>query len=204
MQLTPISPIPVRTGFAPSIAPIAPPRDEQPPRPGTGPDARRPAPANAPAAIAAANDGVLRLLAPVANPPIVDFPGIVTGDQFKIVKGSKVGFLGVKGDAKITHFAPDAATFEVKAGAFGIKVDVVVEVVQTGPDTVRISSRGSGFPDTSAEGRVVARRTNYVEFVNTDGSDDRTIIRHDGNGRVEIDAVVPTFGKAHLILEKQA
>ena len=204
MQLATISQHPVSSIAAPSLATAVQPLEEQPPKPGTG-VGLFPAPANAPIAFAGASDGALRLFAPtVDSPPLVDFPGIATGDRFAIVKGSKVGFLGVKGDAQITHFAPDAATFAVRAGAFGVKVDVVVAVVQTGPDTVRISSRGTGIPDTSAEGRIVERRTNYVEFARISDPTERTIIRHDGKGGIVIDTVVPTFGAAHLVLEKQA
>jgi hypothetical protein len=145
-----------------------------------------------------AADGVARL-----STAIVDFPGIVTGDRFDIVKGSKVGFLGVKGEATILQLDDDSATFKVKAGAFGVKVDVEVEVERTGPDTVRISSRGSGFPDSSEEGRIVTSRTNFAEFERIADPSEHTIITHDGNGRITIDTVVPTFGRAHLVLERR-
>lgn len=153
----------------------------------------------APAAIEAAVDGAAR----VALPPVYDFPGIKAGDVFDIVKGSKVGFLGVKGVATITRFEDDGASFAIKAGAFGVKVDVVVDVQRTGADTVRISSRGTGIPDTVADGRVVESRTNYAEFERTDETNERTVIEHDGEGGIVIDTVVPTFGDAHLILERR-
>jgi hypothetical protein len=158
----------------------------------------------APAAMAAPLEGAIDGVARLAPGPIIDFPGIVAGDQFDIVKGSKVGFLGVKGLAGILQLDDDNASFKIKAGAFGIKVDVVVDVVRTGPDTVRIDSRGSGIPDTSAEGRIVAQRTNYAEFERIDDPSERTIISHDGTGGIVIDTVVPTFGKAHLVLKRRA
>jgi hypothetical protein len=194
MQLAPIALAPA----SPTLA--APTTTERPPRPGHGPGAVpiRPAAAAAPAGIEGAIDGVARLVA-----PLIDFPGIAAGQVFDIVKGSKVGFLGVKGAATITRFDDDGASFAVKAGAFGVKVDVVVDVQRTGADTVRISSRGTGIPDTTAEGRVVESRTNYAEFVRTDASNERTVIEHDGSGGIVIDTVVPTFGNAHLILERR-
>ena len=200
MQLAPISQLPVVHGPV-VAAPIgAPTPFEQTPRLGHGPDSVtvRPAAAAAPASIAGAVDGVAQLLA-----PLIDFPGIAAGQVFDIVKGSKVGFLGVKGEATITRFDDEGASFAVKAGAFGIKVDVVVDVQRTGADTVRISSRGSGIPDTTVDGKVVVSRTNYAEFVQVDGANDRTVIQHDGNGGIVIDTVVPTFGNAHLLLERR-
>lgn len=159
-----------------------------------------PAAAGAPAPIEGAIDGVARL----GSGPIIDFPGIVAGNQFDIVKGSKVGFLGVKGEAGILQLDDDHASFKIKAGALGVKVDLVVDVVRTGADTVRISSRGTGVPDTSAEGRIVAQRTNYAEFERIDNPRERTIIQHDGRGGIVIDTVVPTFGAAHLVLQRRA
>ena len=158
----------------------------------------RVAPAAAPAALEGAVDGAARL-----GVEFIDFPGIEVGDTFDIVKGSKVGFLKVKGDAEILQLDDEVASFKVKAGAFGVKVDVVVDVERTGEETVRITSRGSGIPDTSAEGRIVENRTNYAEFERIDDPSERTIIRHDGEGNVVIDTVVPTFGKAHLVLDKR-
>ncbi len=146
------------------------------------------------AALQGVLDGVARL---------IDFPGIAAGDMFDVAKGSKVGIFGVKGEAQVTRLEDNAASFRVKAGAFGIKVDVVIDVERTGPETVRISSRGTGIPDQSGDGRIVASRTNYAEFVRVDNEAERTVISHDGNGRVTIDAVVPTFGNAHLLLDKR-
>jgi hypothetical protein len=149
-----------------------------------------------------ATDGVARLGQPWST-PIIDFPGIEAGDQFDIAKGSKVGFLGVRGDAEILDLDDDFASFQIRAGSLGVRVDVVVDVERTGEDTVLISSRGSGIPNTSAEGRIIAQRRNYVEFERIDDPSERTIIRHDGRGKVVIDTVVPTFGKAHLILNRR-
>ncbi len=161
--------------------------------------AASPAPVVAPASLESAVDAVARLAA-----PLIDFPGIAAGQVFDIVKGSKVGFLGVKGEATITRFTDDGASFAVKAGAFGVKVDVVVDVQRTGADTVRISSRGSGIPDQQADGRIVESRTNYAEFARIDDPSQRTVISHDGRGGIVIDTVVPTFGNAHLVLARLA
>lgn len=147
------------------------------------------------ASTAGAIDGVSRLF---------DFPGLAAGDAFDIVKGSKVGFIGVKGSADILRFENDAAAFNVRASAFGKKVDVTVEVVRTGADTVRITSRGSGMDDQAADGRIIASRTNYAEFSELSDPSKRTVISFDGRGRVSINTVVPTFGNAHLLLDKRA
>lgn len=188
-----------------ATSPITPPALAAPTRPVTGPD-RPPvrsavavASPWAPAAVEGALDGAARTW----SGPLIDFPGVESGDRFDIVKGSKVGFLGVRGEAAILALGDDDATFHVKAGALGIRVDVEVAVVRTGEETVQISSRGNGIPDTTAEGRIVARRTDYVEFERVDDPSERTIIRHDGRGNITIDTVVPTFGAAHLLLERR-
>jgi hypothetical protein len=194
MKLAPIHPL------APSTGPVAH-RAIADVTAATAPVPRVAGPVAAPstaAALEAILDGVARL-----STPLVDFPGIATGDMFDIVKGSKVGFLGVRGEAQVLRLDDDYASFKVRAGALGIKVDVVVDVERTGPETVRISSRGSGIPNTTADGRIIESRTNYAEFERTDDPSERTVIQHDGRGRIVIDTVVPTFGDAHLILQKR-
>jgi hypothetical protein len=110
---------------------------------------------------------------------------------------------GVKGEAAITTFQPDHATFHVKAGAFGIKVDVDVDIVQVDDTTVRISSNGTGVPNMSELGRVVTTRTNFAEFEQVSDPSKHTVISSDGNGHVTIDTVVPTFGRAHMELQRR-
>lgn len=194
MQLASVTPL------APSILPSAPiVADVAPPSwPTPHVATPRPAAAAAPAPLSGSIDGVAQLFA-----PIIDFPGIAAGQVFDIAKGSKVGFFGVKGQATITRFDDEGATFAVKAGALGVKVDVVVDVLRTGAQTVRITSRGSGIPDTTVEGRVVESRTDYAEFERTDVPAERTIIRHDGRGGIVIDTVVPSLGAAHLVLARR-
>jgi hypothetical protein len=180
LALTPIAPI-----AASNSAPVA--------------HALAPAAPTSPASVEGATDGAARL----ALPPIYDFPGIATGDSFDIVKGSKVGPLGVKGEAQVLELGPNAARFHVKAGKFGIKVDVNVEIVQLDEQTVRISSTGSGIPNMSETGRVLDTRTNYAVFEQVSDPSKHTVIASDGKGHVTIDTVVPTFGDAHLELEKR-
>jgi hypothetical protein len=195
MQLAPASPLALSTPivapaaagmWAPIAAPAA--RPLAPAAPGTS------------APLEGAVDGAARL----ALPPIYDFPGMATGDAFDIVKGSKVGPLGVKGEAQVLELGPNAARFHVKAGRFGIKVDVNVDIVQLDEKTVRISATGSGIPAMSEVGRVLETRTNYAVFEQVSDPSKRTVISHDGAGHVTIDTVVPTFGDAHLELEKRA
>lgn len=152
-----------------------------------------------PAALQGAADG-----AAFVTKPIVDFPGVVAGQVYDVVKGSKVGMFGVKGEATVLRMDPDAASFKVKAGAFGIKVDVQVDIVQVDDQTVRISSTGSGFPNMSELGRVVESRPNYAVFEQVSDPSKLTKIVHDGNGNVVIDTVVPTLGSAHMVLERRA
>ena len=161
-----------------------------------------PAPVAAPAAVASAVDGALRLVLPGTRGPIVDFPGVQAGQEFDIVKGSKVGFFGgIKGAARIDAFTPDLAVFHVKAGKFGVKVDVEVRVERIDDTHVRISSKGSGIPDQSAIGEVVESRTDHAEFRIVDMDLKNTVIRRDGaNGQIVIDTEVPNFGDAHLVL----
>jgi hypothetical protein len=148
-------------------------------------------------------EGAIDGAARVALPPIYDFPGMATGDQFDLVKGSKVGPMGVKGEAQVLSLGPNDASFHVKAGRFGIKVDVQVDIVQVDEKTVRISANGSGIPSMSELGRVLETRTNYAVFEQVSDPSKRTVISHDGNGHVTIDTVVPTFGTAHLELQKR-
>ncbi|MCW2927644.1 MAG: hypothetical protein JWM86_1612, partial [Thermoleophilia bacterium] len=116
---------------------------------------------------------------------------------------SKVGFLNVKGEANVLRMDPNAASFHVKAGAFGVKVDVQVDIVQVDATTVRISSTGTGVPNMSELGRVVESRPDYAVFEQVSDPSKRTMIVHDGAGHVTIDTVVPTFGDAHLVLERR-
>jgi hypothetical protein len=139
-----------------------------------------------------------------ASAPIVDFPGISAGMRFEIVDGSKAGPIGIRGNAVINELTDDRASFHVAAGRFGMKVDVTVDVERTGPDSVRLHSSGRGLPDTVADGRIVAQRTNYVEFARIDAPDERTIITHDGRGGVTIETVVPTIGRVYLNLKRDA
>lgn len=159
-----------------------------------------PAPPAAPGAAAGAIDGVVRL---AAAGPIVEFPGIAAGDRFDIVKGSSVGPLGIRGSATVEHLDDDRATFQVQAGRFGFKVEVTVDLVRLDDEHVRISSRGSGLPDMSEVGRVVERRLNHAVFEQVGDPSRRTTIDHDGSGRIVIDTIVPTLGRAHLKLERR-
>lgn len=198
MQLAPVASV------SPAVQPIAPPAAAD------APAAPAPAPAAAPhfagiaspvaaASVEGAQDGVARLAKPV-----VEFPGIEAGQVFDVVKGSKAGFFGIKGEASVLRLDPDAASFKVKAGAFGIKVDVQVDIVQVDDTTVRISSKGSGIPDMSELGRVVESRPNYALFEQVSDPSKLTRIVHDGNGNIVIDTDVPTLGATHLILERRA
>ncbi|MCW2926129.1 MAG: hypothetical protein JWM86_97, partial [Thermoleophilia bacterium] len=107
-----------------SVSPVTPMRAPSPVVAGT-PIAPRFAGIAAPSAPGTARDGAALL----GLPPIVQFPGIVAGQAFDVVKGSKVGFLNVKGEANVLRMDPNAASFHVKAGAFGVKVDVQVDIV---------------------------------------------------------------------------
>ncbi|MCW2925977.1 MAG: hypothetical protein JWM98_3381 [Thermoleophilia bacterium] len=203
MQLAPVattSPVLLPTGVA-SVAPAA-----------TAAPAARPtwtaprvAAPSAPLAVEGAADGVARLAAPTAPafPPIVDFPGIAAGQVFDIVKGSKAGPIGVKGEALVNRLDPDHATFHVEAGRFGIHINVDVDIQQIAADQVRITSHGSGIPDTVAIGKVIEARTNHAVFEQVDDPSKRTTIDHDGNGTITIDATIPTFGNAHLVLQRR-
>lgn len=136
----------------------------------------------------------------LVSTPIVDFPGVAAGDQFTLAKGSKVGMFNVKGNADILGFSDDAASFHIKAGAFGIKVDVQVDVTRIDDTHVRITSTGSGIPSQSAVGEIVRSERNHAEFRDVDGRYRNTVIQRDGQGVITIDAEVPTFGNAHLVL----
>lgn len=136
----------------------------------------------------------------LVSTPIVDFPGVVAGAQYSLAKGSKVGMFGVKGDADVIAFTDDNAAFHIKAGKFGMKVDVKVDVTRIDDTHVKISSTGSGIPSMTAVGEIVRSERNFAEFRDVEGKFKNTVISRDGAGVITIDAEVPTFGSAHLVL----
>lgn len=142
---------------------------------------------------------------PPTTPPVVaplfDFPGIVAGTVFDIAKGSKVGFITPKGTTSVDQFDAQAATFHIKAGAFGVNVDMIVAVKRLTDTQVELTSTKDGA-STKSIGNIVAARTNFAEFVSTDGKNEHTVIARDAKtGVILLDAVVPTFGNAHLVLQ---
>ena len=159
------------------------------------------APAVTPSVSSTAGSAAVAGAALVAT-PLIDFPGIAKGDLFDIAKGSKVGMFSPKGTASIDRFEPDAAAFHLIASTFGVKVDMLVTVERVDAGQVRLTTKTSDGKTGTVLGNIVATRQNYAEFVSTDGKAERTIIRHDGKGGITIDTVVPTFGAAHLVLQK--
>lgn len=161
--------------------------------------------------------GSPRIPAPVAQPrerseavaqaragaQLVDFPGIVAGDTFELVKGSKVGPIGIKGEAEVKHLDDDSAAFHVRGGRFGIKLDVDVEIARTGDDTALIKAHGTGLDPYQTEARIAANRTNFVDFEHLGSPEGHTVFSSDGQGHVVIDTVLPTFGDVHLELERR-
>ena len=189
MQISPVTPQQVQTigssfGSALVPAPAAP-----------------AAPIAAPSVRSAAGSAAVAGAALVTT-PLIDFPGIAKGDVFDIAKGSKVGMFSPKGTASIDRFEPDAASFHLLASTFGVKVDMLVTVERVDDKQVRLTTLTADGKTGSVLGNIVATRQNYAEFVSADEKAERTIIRHDGKGGVTIDTVVPTFGAAHLVLQK--
>lgn len=142
--------------------------------------------------------------APTAPALVVDFPGISAGQQFDVVKGSKAGFFGVRGESTVLRMDPDAASFHVKAGALGMQVDVTIDIAKVDATTVRLSSTGVGFPNMSELGRIVESRTDFAVFEQVSDPSKLTKIVHDGHGNVTIDTVVPTLGNVHLVLDRRS
>jgi len=138
-----------------------------------------------------------------AAAPIADFPGIEQGDEFEIVRGSTAGPIGVRGTATVDLLEPEHMTFHVVAGRFGMNVDVVVDIVRVDDQHVEISSRGEGIPDTTDLARIVEQRTNFIRFEQASNPTNVTSISHDGNGNLVVDAVIPNFGAAHLLLDRR-
>lgn len=135
---------------------------------------------------------------------LIDFPGIKAGDTFDLVKGSKFGFFGIKGNAVINRFDDDHASFHVTAGKLGLHADVDVEVERIDDTHVRIASRGTGVPAMSSAGEIIETRTNFVRFHATDIQVKDTVISSDGSGHVTIDAEIPNMGSVHLELQRRA
>ncbi|MBC7459945.1 MAG: hypothetical protein H7287_01145 [Thermoleophilia bacterium] len=135
-------------------------------------------------------------------PPLFNFPGIAKGDLFDLAKGSKVGMFSPKGTASVDLFDASAASFHIKAGAFGVNVDMLVAVQRISDKQVKLTTTSSDGKVTTSTGDILAARENFAEFVSTDGKNEHTIIQANGKGLVTLDAVVPTFGAAHLVLQK--
>lgn len=165
------------------------------------PGAGAPSPVQSPAAPAAPSPAVPTVAA--AGAPIADFPGIGQGDEFDIVRGSTAGPIGVRGTASIDRFEPDHMAFHVVAGRFGMNVDVVVDIVRIDDEHVEISSRGQGIPNQTDIARIVEQRTNFIRFEQSSNPANVTSISHDGNGNLVVDAVIPNFGAAHLLLDRR-
>ncbi|MCW2974019.1 MAG: hypothetical protein JWN72_2292 [Thermoleophilia bacterium] len=162
-----------------------------------------PIPSFAPAAIAAPLPSAPVPGGPVpVVPPLFNFPGVAKGDLFDIAKGSKVGMFSPKGTASVDLFDASAAAFHIKAGAFGVNVDMLVAVQRLSDTQVKLTTTSADGKATTSVGDIVAARLNYAEFVSTDGKKEHTVIQADGKGAITLDAVVPTFGNAHLVLQK--
>lgn len=136
-------------------------------------------------------------------PPLVDFPGIEQGDMFDLIKGSKIGFFGVKGSGSIDRLDNEGAAFTVKGRMGFVRANAVIDVTRLDADHVFMSVKGKGVPDTSGRGRVVESRTNFAEFEPLDFPVGNTTIAHDGNGLITIDAEAPGLGAVHLLLQKR-
>ena len=142
--------------------------------------------------------------APPVHPPVFDFPGVQAGAVFDIAKGSKVGFFSPKGTTTVDLLDAQRAAFHIKAGAFGVNVDMLVAVRRLNADQVELTQTKDGA-STKVVGNIVDVHTNYAEFVSTDGKAEHTVIQRDAaTGVITLDAVVPTFGNAHLVLAPRA
>ena len=135
---------------------------------------------------------------------LVDFPGIVAGDTFEIVKGSKVGRSASRARPRSEHLDDDSAAFHVRGGRFGIKLDVDVDDRphrrRHRPDQ---GERHWAADPYQTEARIVANRTNFVDFEHLGSPEGHTVFSSDGPGHVVIDTVLPTFGDVHLELERR-
>lgn len=140
--------------------------------------------------------------AALVAPPVFDFPGILKGDVYDLARGSKVGMFSPKGTATVELFTPDSASFHVIAGAFGVKADMHVAVTKFGEKQVQLVSTSADGKVNTVVGDIVNVHTNYAEFVSHDGKNEHTIIQRDAAGIIMMDTVIPTFGAAHLVLQK--
>ncbi len=113
--------------------------------------------------------------APTTPPPttgftrIFDFPNVQTGDRFKLVKGSKANGWGISGEARVITMSDTSAKVWLKAGKFGLRMELEIEVAQTSPTTARISGGEVGKTPSSSDATIVDARTNYSEFKATEG-----------------------------------
>jgi hypothetical protein len=143
--------------------------------------------------------------------PLLDFPGVTIGDRYVVGNGTKVGKFGsVKGAGEVLKWNDDAASFHIKAGKFGINVDLNVDITRLDGDRVLLHTGSNGMvdpttgtvqPETDIVARTVVSRTNYAEFVGVDDPSMRTTIQRDSANNIIIDASVPQAGgPVHIVL----
>lgn len=118
---------------------------------------------------------------------------IQEGDEFRVVRGSRAGSLGVSGKIRIVEQSGSTARVEVSVGKFGFNVDVQLDLVRDG-DEVAITATGSRFDTIEMRAAVVAETSSEIRLQDVGGTLADTHLIIDPDGTATLDAEIPKVG----------
>jgi hypothetical protein len=142
--------------------------------------------------------------APPAFKVILDFPGYATGNKLLVERGSKVNGISISGEARVDSLTPNSAKLWVRGGAFGIRREAIVEIVQTGPAQATLTATEPGKPPVTTNAAIIAARTGYLELRDANGGAAHATLALDPTGKLIVDFSDGAAEglTAHLILSK--
>jgi hypothetical protein len=118
---------------------------------------------------------------------------IQAGDEFRVVRGSRAGSLGVSGKIRVEALEGATAQVAVSVGKFGFNVDVQLELDRDG-DEVAITASGSRFETIEMRAVVVAETSTEIRLQDVDGELADTHLVIDPDGTATLDAEIPKVG----------
>ena len=141
---------------------------------------------------------------------LFNFPGVAEGQQYEVIKGSKVGRFNVTGTAELQSMTPDGAAFRIEVwGRFGLgrgvtdvsvsrlsdtqvlqttqrsdgqRQEIVSTIVENGPNKVQLRPPAAmGLPDTRIERDPVTGNVTLEAHVIGRGDAKLTLVPVSGN-----------------------
>jgi hypothetical protein len=122
------------------------------------------------------------------------------GDEFRVVRGSKAGGLGVTGTLVVEAFDGEVAQIAVSVGKFGFNVGVDLRLEREG-ELVAITATGRAFDEIRREGRIEVDTPGELRIADTAGELDDLHLQVADDGTATVDAELPKVGVLHLQLE---